>query len=149
MATRRLLILQELLTRVQQITVANGFATDAGAAVFMGEVLQLGESDPDVVLALVAGDDLVRSQQVNIAVTLPVEIQAVARADLAQPWVAVETVLGDIKRAMELPDRTLGGLVRQQVLRSVTRTLPREPGTLTVGVGVTYVLPYIEEWGAP
>jgi hypothetical protein len=134
---------------VQQITVANGFVTDAGATVFMGEVLSLGESDPDVVLALVVADDFVRSQQVTVALTLQVEIQALARAELAQPWVIVEAVLGDIKRAIELEDRTLGGLVRQQVLRGVTRTLPREPGTPTVGVGVTYLLPYVEEWGTP
>ena len=65
------------------------------------------------------------------------------------PWILIEAMLGDVKRAMELSDRTLGGLVQRQIERGATRILPRESGARTVGVMVPYVVPFTERWGAP
>lgn len=125
------------------------FATSAGELVFMNETPALGPDDPDIAIAVVVGDDAPNRTGEHVSLELPLELQAIAKADLEEPWAAAEMVLADIKRAMELRDRTLEGLVRPRMERGVTRTLEREPGTPVVGVGIAYLCPYIEQWGAP
>jgi hypothetical protein len=148
-ASVRQRIIEAFLTRVLAIATADGFDTDAGRTVFLGEAPQLGESDPSEAIALVVGDDQVKYQGVNLLIALPISIQALAKADLEQPWLAAEAVLGDIKRAVELADRTLGGLVQRQFERGTTRALPRVPGSTTVGIVIEYQAPYVEAWGNP
>lgn len=146
--TKRRLILEALRDRLAVIQVANGFHTDAGLAIYAGEGVELGDGDPDTALSLVVGPDSPSYQGEHIATALTVEILGLARADLADPFVA-EDLVGDIKRAIELPDRTLGGLVKKQIERGPTRNLPREAGSTTVGAGVEYRAPLTEQWGAP
>lgn len=147
--SRRRLILEALLARLQVIEVANDYATDAGQHVYLGVTPALGIDDEDVAIALVVGDEEPRYQGVSLLIALPVEIQALAKADLDEPWVAVEDVIADIKRAVELEDRTLGGLVKRQIERGSVTTLERPDGGTTVGASVTYLCPYAENWGAP
>lgn len=142
-------IVEAVLARLQAIRSEDGFATDAGQAVFLGETPQLGPDDPNEAIAIVIGEDTIGYQGENLLVILPLEVQALAKAELDQAYLAVERVLGDIKTAIELTDRTLGGLVRRQIERDVTVTLKREPGMAVVGVSVTYRCPYIEAWGNP
>ncbi len=147
--TTRQAILDAIRTRLAGITVANGFATDAGLTLLLGETPRLGSDDPDIAIAIVVGADDPQYQGANLSITLPVELHAIARPDLDQPWVAVETVLADIKRAIELEDRTLDGLVPRRLERGSTQTLERETGEDVVGVSVTYLASYVEGWGAP
>lgn len=149
MASRRRAILEAMQARLETIHTAAGFATEAGAAVFLNETPALGPDDPDVAIAMLVGDDTSTWQGLHVMLQLPIEIQALAKADTAAPWWAAEDVLADIKRAMEQVDRTLGGLVKRQIERGVTRTLAREAGSTTVGVSITYVAPYTERWGFP
>src|SRR5574341_1196761 len=128
MASRRQQILEAFLTLVQVIRTANGFATDAGLTVFLGETPTLGPDDPDTAIAIVVGEEAPTYQGENVFIALPVGIQALAKPDLDQPWLAAEAVLGDIKKAVELADRTLGGLVRRHIQRDVTRTMERRTG---------------------
>lgn len=146
---KRRQILEALRDRLLAISTADGFATDAGQLVFLNETPALGPDDPTVAIAMLVGEDTVKFQGDRFLIDLPVDIQALAKADLDQPWVAVESVLGDIKRAMELEDRTLGRLVQQQLERGTTRTMEREPGSAYVGVEIRYTAPYREEWGEP
>lgn len=138
-----------MLGRLEVITRRAGFTTDAGRQVYLNEAPPLGPDDPEVAIAIAVNDDEPGHQAEKIVIRLPLEIHALARADLERPWLAVERVLGDIKRAMELPDRTVGGLVLRQFERGTTRTLEREEGSSTVGAAVTYIFPYAELWGAP
>lgn len=149
MASRRQLILEAIRTRLEAIQIDDGFQTNAGSQLFMGEAPTLGEDDPDVAIAIVVGDDNPSYQGEQTMLAMPVMVQAIAKADLDDPYVAAEAVLADIKKAVELADRTLDGLVRRQIQRGATRTLPREPGSTTVGIGITYVAPYTELWGTP
>lgn len=146
---RRQAIVEALVARLEAIRSDDEFETDAGQAVFVGETPQLGPDDPNEAIAISIGDDEVRYQGENVFLVLPVTIEALVKGDLDRPYLTAERVLGDIKRAIELSDRTLGGLVRRQIERSVTRTLRREPGMTAVGIGVTYLCPYVEAWGAP
>jgi hypothetical protein len=142
-------ILEVLQARLAAIQIANGFQTDAGLHVFTHETPDLGPDDPEQAVAMVVGEDEPFFQGEQVFLKMPVEMQAVVKADLDTPYVTVEAILADIKKAIELPDRTLGKRIRHQIERQSTRTLLREPGSETVGVGITYVCPYTEVWGNP
>lgn len=148
-ASRRQLIVLEFLNRLSAIKQSEGFQTDAGFRVYLGEVLALDNDDPDAVIALVVRDDIPGRTMENVSITLPMEIQAVAKADINQPLLAAEALIADIKKAIELPDRFLGGLLKERITRSQTRSLPREAGSPTVGISITYLVPYVEAFGRP
>ena len=147
--TRRLAILLKFRELLQGISLADGFATDAGENVYLQERPQLGKDDPDIAIAILVQDDEPKWQQEHVFVTLPIEIQALAKADITEPWIAAEQVLGDIKKAMEIEDRTLGRLVKRAIERGTTRTIARDAGATTVGIAITYNAPYAEVWGGP
>ena len=149
MPIRRQEILTVLRDRLETIAIAAGYQTDAGENVFLGELPALGEDDPDVALAIVVGDEVPQYQGEQLFVRLPFELHTIAKADLDEPWLTVEQLIADVKRAIEQPDRTLGGLVRRMIEREAVRTVPREPGSTTVGAMVVYVAPYLEAWGDP
>lgn len=149
MTTRRLAIIVAFMERVAAIAQTNGFMTDAGTTVILGEKTEFGADDPEQAIGLVILSDVPRYQGENVFMSLPIEFQAIAKSDINQPWLVAEQVLGDIKQAIELSDRTLGGLVPRQIKRGPTRVLPREAGGTTVGVGITYLAEYAEAWGLP
>lgn len=147
---RRKQILEQLFARVQLIRTEHGYKTDAGRLVFLGEAFELGPDDPDVAIAIVVLDDDPTQRAEKVHIDLPIDFRALAKADQDQPWLAVEDIIGDIKRAVEQEDRTLGKLVNHPGLeRRPTRTLPRAPGSETVGASLVYLAPYSEVWGAP
>lgn len=146
--TRRRAILEAFLARLQGITVANGYATNAGLQVFLNETPELGEDDPPTAIAVVVDDDAPGYQGEKVFITLPLEVNALAAANLTSPWLTAEDVLGDIKKAVEI-DVQLAGLLQWRMERGSTQTAKREPGSTTVGVAVTYRLPYREVWGHP
>lgn len=148
-ASKRREIIEAIVARLEAITTAGGFNTDAGALVFLNEAPALGEDDPDEAIAVMVGEDEVGFQGEHMMINLPIDVQAIAKASIDDPYLAAEAVLQDVKTAMELADRTLGGLVKRQFLRRSTRTLEREPGSTYVGVVITYVVPYTEQWGRP
>lgn len=151
MATIRQTIAADAISRLGEIQAGVGdFETDAGANVFIGERPELGKDDPDEVLAIVFGDDEITKDTPKTYLTLPIEIQAVVKVSPTNAWLRVESMLGDIKRAMETDSvrgrRELGSYPMR---RGTTRTLPREPGSATIGVGVTYFIDYAEPWSQP
>jgi hypothetical protein len=137
--TKRQLILAALEARLQT----------TNHTVFVGEMRELGEDDPDVAIALLVGEDVPNYQGEKLAIRLPLPIAALAKANLDAPWQSVEGLLGAIKRAVELEDRTLGGLVKREIVRGATQVLQREPGSQTVGLVITYEAPFTEKWGNP
>ena len=149
--SRRQQILEALKGRLETIQVANGFNTDGGLSVFLGELPALGPDDPDVAIAMVVGDDEVRyPADLKMLIHLPIDVIAVAKPDSEnrnKPWAMVEALLIDIKVAVELDDRQLGGLLDNTMRRGNTRTLPRETGSDIIGASITYQLPYVESFG--
>jgi hypothetical protein len=143
-------ILAWFVERLSGILVADEYATNAGQAVHLGEIVELGKDDPDVVIAVVINEDSPGYQGESTLIQLPIEFQATAKADLDAPYLIVEQVLADIKRAVEVPGRRVaGGAVKTRLERGPTRVVQREPGSDVVGVGVTYIVPYVEPWGQP
>jgi hypothetical protein len=149
MATTRQAFLESVfLARLQTILQTNGFNTDAGEHVQLGEVIDLGEDDPDAAIAIVPGDAVVRRQGLKVFVALPVEIQVVVRVDVTGSWVKVEEMLADVQKAIEVNDELIHGGERS--LEYVTeRVLPREAGMTTTGAGITYVCSWARKWGTP
>lgn len=148
-APKRQRILETVLARLQRITVENGRLTNAGERVYLGESPELGPDDPINAIAVMVQDTDVKFQGMNIYEVMPIEIQALARADIEAPYVSAEAVLGDIVAAIEQEDRTMGGLVLRQIELGTTRVVPREAGMTTVGVGITYFCPFVRAWGQP
>lgn len=147
--SRRQDIITELTSRLADILITNGYQTDAGALVLVGQTPSLSESDPDQALALVIGPDSVGYQGEDKQITLTVTIHALVRADIATPTTAAEAVLSDIKTAIET-DHNLGGLLKPRGLKCAgTVALQREQGSEYIGGSVSYDLEFAETWGAP
>lgn len=149
MTSTRKSALDEILARLAAIRITNGYNTDAGARLFIGEQPVLGPSDPEASIAVVVREDEAGYQGENVVVRLPVAIQAIVKADAADPFSTVEDIIEDIKRAVET-DHDLGGrLVRRGLERGSTQPLDRESGSEFIGAEVQYRLIYAEQWGAP
>ena len=144
MATRRQQIITEIVSRLQAITKASGFETDAGEHVFVGEIVRFGENDPGSAITVVVGDEATVSQRVKVIYDFTLDIQALFAAQLDDPWERIELTIGDIKRAIELEDRTLGGMVNGNGLSGLERV---EPGSSVIGASVTYN--DNDTWGSP
>lgn len=155
MATSRQLLLEALRGRLRAIRTSDGFQTDVGASddtLIIGESVELGPDDPAVAIAMVVGDEEPQRNGENVFSELPIEFQALVRVSndgFSAAYLAAEALVSDIKRALELSDRSVGGLVRPRLERGVVRTVPRESGSQTVGVGITYLAPRVEAWGNP
>jgi len=149
-STRRR-ILEGFKARLEAILRDGGYRTDAGTNVLLGELPLMGDDDPEVAIVVIPGEETPLYVQVNITATLPVRVLVLAKAVLDEPWVAVEDVLADVITAIEQPDRTLGGLLTdpKQLVPGAVRPLPREVGSLDVGVVVEYRVSYTRGWGAP
>ncbi len=156
MATsRRQRILEALKARVERITIANGFQTDLGKNVLLGELPTFGPDDPKQVLAILPREDQVGDHLSNIPIMLPVDIAALVAPEIHHAGTIVEQALSDIKKAVELEDRSLGGLLtggRNNVaglVRGTTEPFDRRSGSDVVGVLITYGCKYAEAWGDP
>ena len=144
--------MNEMAARAAKIQKADGYNTDAGLLVLLGETPTLGPNDPAEATAVVVRDSVVFHQAENVGEVLTVEVQALVKATVAGPVLAVERVVADIKFAVEMkdgqPDHTLGGrLTARGLERGGTRVLEREPGSEFVGAAVEYRLRYLEKWG--
>lgn len=147
--SKRQQILAEFVSRLATIRTANGYNTEAGATIFSGEAPQFGPDDPTTALALVVGDDETGYQGENVKCDWPIDVQGFVRAT-SDPATVIEELISDIKRAVEQPDRTLGGLlVPRGIERGNTRALKRETGSEYVGAAVEYRVTFCEKWGAP
>lgn len=152
--SRRHQFLEEVQARLAEITVANGFNTDAGAALYLGFAPELGENDPDDAIAVLVGeDDLDDFQGPSVSYELPIEIQAITKLteddQKEHPWMKVEQIIQDIKRAFELEDRQFDGSLTLPIERGNTKTLRREAGSTSVGAGISYLARLKEAWGSP
>lgn len=140
-----------VIARVREIQRINGFNTDAGLAVVLGQRVAPSESDPDTVLQVMVGSDTNATwQSGKVFYRIPFEFQVISRAGRAESWREAERLLQDVKRAIELPDTKLGGLLDHPGLERIpARTLEREPGAEDVGIEITYLAPVQESWGNP
>src|SRR3990170_287171 len=144
--SRRQDILAAFVARLEKIQIAEGYQTDAGQLVFIGERPVLGPDDPTASIMIDVRDDEVGHQGEHVVVALPVSVRAVVKAGSGDPWLAVEAVLADIKTAVEA-DHDLGGILLPRGLeRASSEQRDREAGDDVVGAAVGYVLRFRELW---
>lgn len=137
-------LIEAFRDRLVEIRRDNGYETDAGDQVLVG-VPSLTSDDDPLAIGLLIGDDDPQGGG-HLLVTLPIEAVATARDDVEDPLLAVEAIIGDIKRAIEAPGQTLGG-VAKSISRGSIATVPREPGSTIVAARVPYLVRYAEPWG--
>lgn len=147
--SRRRMLLEAFRLRLEKITGGASFETDAGTRLFINETPAYGPTDPETAISMGIGDETVTFQQGKFLMALPLIVIALARADMDDPMVAAEQVLADIQRAIELTDRTFGGLVSHELLLVGTQTAELPEGATTVGVQITYLAQYERSWGNP
>jgi hypothetical protein len=151
--TTRGRILAEFERRVSMIRRTSSFATDAGRLVFIGEAPDLGPDDPDHAVAVIPGNTAGLGDPTlgKVGASWPILVAALARMsnwqDASRAWMLVEAVIGDVVRAIETEDRTLGGFVPGDLRRGAIEALGRAEGTMTVGLSITYDAPYHTAWG--
>jgi hypothetical protein len=148
---RRTQILAALKARLEQISVANGYWTNAAGHVHHGRVEVTADDvlSGTAVLALIPGRATKREGGRRMLLDLPLAIQGLVPADPVNPLDSVEPILADIKRAFFLPaDEQLGGLVTHvaYVGESVT---DRVSGGTLAGVEVEANVVYWEQYGLP
>jgi len=176
-SSKRQLALADLKTRLGFITKANGFSSDAGNTIFLGEIKKLGPSDGDSALAIFVGSSeppdsgrfttggLVRSK-------VPIHIHAIAKVPRdSSPLEVFEGLLADIKQAVEVegndPLHPEGAAWKDRYLGVIEGTTPspatlsrglerdsetvhfEEGGSVITGVTVTYLMFLEEKWGQP
>lgn len=161
-ASKRQAALLDLIARLEFITKAKGYNTDAGEHIFLGEAPTFGEDDPPEALAVLVGEDSPQTSGGLIRTRTPIEIWAVVPATLEQPLLAVEAIIADIKEAVEIEadgsiDRFLGtideetsrpyGTLPKGLERGSIRALRRQEGSTYVGAAVEYIAHFEESWG--
>lgn len=143
--------------RLEGIERNNGYRTDLGLNVLVGELPRFGPDDPKQVLAVLPQEDRIEGewQEGKIPILWPIDIAVLVSPELDKPWVIVEAGLFDVKKAMETGDRTLSGLLKGGknnpggLLRGSTETFKRMAGSEAVGALITYAFPYWEVFGDP
>lgn len=159
--SKRQAAIAELVRRLEFITKANGYNTDAGEHIFLGEAPAFGEGDPPEALAILIDDDSPQTNGGVVRTRTPIEIWAVVPAGFEDPLLAIEAIITDIKEAVEIEadgsiDRFLGtvteagqpyGTLPRGIERGVVQAVKRDPGGTYVRAAVEYVAYFEETWG--
>lgn len=141
----------EISSRCQQITVANGFHTNAGQQVFRGRVTFDAEADPLPALSIFAHEEVIEQNMHDerMDVKLNIAIFAHAETDALNPLDIAEDLVADIKRAvLLLSNRSAGGLC-QDIRYAGREAAPPEDGSNTTSVRVHFEVLYPEIYGDP
>jgi len=149
MSSNRQNAIGELQARLSTILVANGFSTNAGAMVLIGEVPVFGPDDPIHALSIQPGADEVTFKGEQAFVKLPVKVAVMAKANLSDVWSTIEDVIADVKRAVETDHDLSKHVVPRGFTRGPTTPLERQDGSEFIGVEIEYRLEFPEVWGDP
>lgn len=153
--SRRQLILAAIVSRLETITIDNGYQTNLGQVVLLGELPRFGPDDPAQVTAVLPREDQPGEMQVGkVRIVLPVDIALLFAPGTTNPGAAREAGIADVKKAMEA-DLTLGGLLvggrnhPAGMVRGTTETFDRSTGSEVVGAIMSYGCCYDETLGMP
>lgn len=146
--TRR--ILQELVDRLEQILVENGFNTDAGEDVGLGVRSFDDLAEGEIVVGVYRGKTTVSDAgQPRLAITLPVIVEA-HYAPASDPAGSIENLVGDLKKACMLDhDRTLGGLATGFLKLVSDEVFYPAPGSSIASARLTFTASIRESYGNP
>jgi len=155
--SKRQRILEDVLRRLAFITEANGYSSDLGESVLMGEDPKLGPDDPAAIVVEVAPDQGTMSGP-RILAAIPIQVQAIVLASAYEsPMLAAEAIIRDIVVALEIDkgeakanlSHALDGTSAKGFVYSGTGWLTRQAGSEFVGAFVSYVANMERLWGDP
>lgn len=134
--------------RMEDITVDNGYHTDAGHRVELGTTFL--DDDETVVLSVLSGDEESElSGYPRIANDLQVHVDGHITHNGEDSDVRAQRLIADVKRAgLRFDDRTLGGLCRSVEPFGRSVEYP-EDGSTYVSIRVTFNVRYYDTYGAP
>ena len=136
-----------IITRLQDILIANGYNTDAGNQVYSG-VRFFNDDTTFPVVTVFSGDEVVEKLTYDsYRSERAVNIEAYVK-DASTPTGSIEDMIEDIQHAVELADTSLGGLVEVLDYTGVEEIEMPESGSDLAGVRVTYLFTYQREYGA-
>lgn len=140
--------LTAIKVKLQAITVAGGYFTDAGLKVIYGNAGHTKDDGlPRVVMSTAKVSPETFTQQAQ-QFKLPIVVEGERTAtDPVSPLDSAEELLADIKRALFAANTTLDGKVIDLHLVD-EEVFDREDGALTVGARVTLVADYAEDFTA-
>lgn len=149
--TRRQAILLALKERLRTIKKLDGFTSDAGDFVTIGEPPDVQPDQyPPAAIVITVQDTAPRYEGRGVFIEMPVDIEATVVVEDDEPYITAEGVLGDIITAVELiDDLTIGGLLKSPIEMVSVRTAPREPGSNVVAIVATYRCFYTRMRGQP
>jgi hypothetical protein len=136
-----------LTAKLQQITKANGYATDIGTRVFRGK-LALTPSDMPCIVIVEGDDSVLEHTRIKARVKQRYTLEGHAECDAENPNDRAHEIIADLKRAVFNGDLTLGGPVRSIEYRGRLIT-PREDGFNTVAAGIDIDAEFAENVSAP
>lgn len=147
-------VADEIKTRLQAVTIANGCETDLGAAVYLGRSARQIDRDLIPCTVLVEADDV--PDRASVGTLYQIEqryiVMAFVPCDPAAPNTAAHKALRDIKRALFTtagkPDVTWGRRVKD--VTYVGRDIaPRDDGEAFVLALVEIAVTYVENLSTP
>jgi len=137
----------EITSRLQGISIANGYATNIGARVYRGK-LRLDETNLPCVV-LVEGDDDSGSQQIKNCRTEAVYmLEGHAVCDPDNPNDVGHLIVADLKKAIFSGDITFNKTVLE--CRYAGRSIePREAGLSLVAASIEISVTFVENLASP
>jgi len=150
--SRRRLIAEALLARIEEIKVASGYNTDAGLHVTYGKTAS-SDDDPKPSLALVSGASVVQDVNLELESTRRwvLAVSGLMDEDPTDP-AKIEDLVADIKRALFRPEDVvlgLGAFVVELEDAGAEGVNDVEEGGKAVGCSVPLVVRYREGYGQP
>lgn len=134
-------------TRLQAIATSAGYNTNAGSQVYLGVrgLDALTQTFP--ALSIFSGPEQADKLTANRYRCNRIVQIAGYVSDTAAPTTALEYLIEDIQRALELSDETLGGLVNSLSYEGIDVIEPREDGGTVSTLVVRYSIEYDREVG--
>lgn len=133
--------------RLTQITVANGYLTDAGLRVFRGR-RTLDERDVPCIVLMEDIDEVQDAKMNLVKLHQRYVVEAHSTCDPNNPNDKAHELLTDLKKAVFAGDKTFGGKVRNLFYRT-RRIGPREDGSALVFASVTFDAEFSEDLTNP
>lgn len=152
--SRRQRIIAAFVERLEAIQAGAEFFTNLGARVYVNELPPFGEHDPAYALAVTTPSDTAERVGPAWICQMPLFVMVLADADKTashgDSWKEIEHGIVDVKRAIEeVADLSFGGLIIPNAFeRGEVVVSPREPGTMSYGAIIPYLVSYKEGIGA-
>jgi hypothetical protein len=140
-------IAAQITSRIQGITIANGFLTDIGLCVYRGR-RRLDETNLPCAVISEGADQVVEHLRASARVIQKYSIEGHTECDADHPNDKAHDIISDLKRALFTGDITFGGPVKK-VEYNGRNIVPREDGFKAVAASIDIDISYVDQLTAP